>query len=218
MASRLRRFVTLRSAEIDSRIPEQRGFGILESIVVLAVIMGITVSLNSYFTGSRDQLTYQKARLELEEDLLRLMMITEENSVCEHLSFVNKVNLGTKSGDVLAKLDKLELDGTPVIEVKKAKNKRYEVKSIDLMQDSVFYAVAPTRVRGSIRIRTEFYDRYGKPIPSIPEEKKSQYIDIILASESGSVITSCYGSFSRRIACRDGNGLYNAEAQPNCQF
>lgn len=197
-------------------VPNQRGFGILESIVVLAVVMGITVSLNSYFTGNRDMLTYQKARLELEEDLLRLMMITEENSVCEHLNFVGRVTLKSKAGDIIAKLNKLELKGVPVIEVKK--KKRYEVKAIEILQDSVFYAVAPKRVRGSIRITTEFFDRYGKVIPSVPVEKKSSFIDIILASDNGSTVSSCYGSFSRRISCRDGNGLYNAEAQPNCVF
>lgn len=204
------------SKNVEIKGLEQKGFGILESLVVLALILSVTAGLNSYFVGSRDQLTYQKARLEFEEEILRLMMITEENSMCEHLSFIGKVNLATDPGSVLASLPKLEVDGHTILEVKK--KKRYEVKSIDLMQDSIFYAIAPTRVRGSIRIKTEYFDRFGKPVTSIPEEKKAAFVDIILASDTGGPITSCYGSFSRRIACRDGNGLYNAEAQPNCQF
>ncbi|MES2744544.1 MAG: hypothetical protein V4655_03915 [Bdellovibrionota bacterium] len=215
MKKQLIRFVTLRKDE-SSEMRGEEAFGILESLVVLALIMTVIVSLNQYFIGSRDQVLYQKARLDFEEDILRLMMITEENSVCEHLSFINKVNLGSAPRTVLAKLSSIELDGMPIIEVKK--KKRYEVKSIELMQDSIFYAVAPTRVRGSIRIKTEYYDRYNKPIASVPEHKKQAYVDIILASDSGGPITSCYGSFSRRIACKDGNGLYNAEAQPNCVF
>lgn len=215
MRKRLIRFVSFRNA--DSGPSDQSGFGIIESIVVLALILSVTAGLNSYFVGSRDQLTYQKARLEFEEEILRLMMVTEENSMCEHLSFIGKVKLAEKPGTVLATFPKLELAGNTVLEVKK--KRRYEVRSIELLQDSVFYAIAPTRVRGSIRIKTEFFDRFGKPVASIPEEKKSAFVDIILASDTGSgPITSCYGSFSRRIACRDGNGLYNAEAQPNCQF
>jgi hypothetical protein len=214
----MRRLLT-KSALLRNRTGKGRGeeaFGILESLVVLALILTVVVSLNWYFVKGRDQLVYQKARLEFEEDILRLMMITEENAVCEHLSFINNVKLALAPHTVLAKLDRIELYGTPVLEVKK--KKRYEVKSIELVQESIFYAIAPTRVRGRIIVRSEFYDRYGKPVASVPAEKKMAFVDIILASDTGGPVTSCYGSFSRRIACRDGNGLYNAEAKPNCVF
>ncbi len=204
------------SSSSGAQVTSESGFGIVESLVVLALIVTVIVMLNSYFTGTRDQLILQKARLEFEEEILRLMMITEENSVCEHLNFIDKVSLQIKPGSVLASFKKLELDGNPILEVKK--KKRFEVKSIELLQDSIYYAINPTRVRGSIRIKSEFYDRFDKPLLSVPEDKKTAYVDIILASDTGDKISSCYGSFSRRIACRDGNGLYNPEVQPNCKY
>lgn len=199
----------------------QAGFGIIESLIVLLVISAVAAGLSQYFLSSKDQILYRKARLGFEEDMLRLMMITEENTVCEHLSFVNNgasLQLtGGKGGVRLASIKSLKFDGAPVLEVEK--KKRYEVKSIELMQESIVYAGYPSRARGSLVIKVEFLDKNGDPMP-LKEDQKLGRVDVILASDqtAAGLITSCYGTFSRKISCLDGNGKFNPEATPNCQF
>jgi hypothetical protein len=205
----------------------QAGFGIIESLLVLLVISAVAAGLSQYFLSSKDQVLYRKARLAFEEDMLRLMMITEENSVCEHLSFVGSARLqltGGRGGVRLNSIDTLKFDGAPVLKVER--QKRYEVKSIELMQESIVYASYPSRARGSIVVKVEFLDKNKVPIVfkdadgNPTDAPKTGRIDVILASDqtAGGVITSCYGAFSRKISCKDGNGTYNPEATPNCQF
>lgn len=210
----------MRFAKWASDKQGQAGFGIIESLIVLLIISAVAAGLSQYFLSSKDQVIYRKARLGFEEDMLRLMMITEENSVCEHLSFVNSANLqltGGAGGVRLANLKILNFDGAPVLKVEK--KKRYEVKSIELMQESIVYASYPSRARASLVVKVEFLDKNGDPIP-LKDEQKLGRVDIILASDqsAGGQITSCYGTFSRKISCHDGNGKYNPEATPNCQF
>ncbi|MBC7531210.1 MAG: type II secretion system protein [Oligoflexus sp.] len=197
----------------------QSGFGIIEALVVLLLIAGAAAGLGQFFLSSKDMVLNQRARLAFEEDLLRLMMITEENSVCEHLNLVSSgfKLLNTGSSNLrIGEIPKLEFDN--VVMAKVGKDRRYGIKSIELFQLSVEYGKNPRRARGSIVIVPEFYEKDGITVKKGSELPEKGNIDVIIAADPGGLINSCYGTFSRKISCLDGNGIFEPERTPNCQF
>ena len=195
----------------------QSGFGIIEALVVLLLIAGAAAGLGRFFLSSKDMVLNQQARLAFEEDLLRLMMITEENSVCEHLNLVSSgFKLQPGSQVAIGKIPVLEFDQVTMAKV--GKDRRYGIKSIELIQLSREYGTNPRRARGSIVIVPEFYEKDGITVKKGSKLPTRGNIDVIIAADPGGLITSCYGTFSRKISCLDGNGTFNPEATPNCQF
>lgn len=198
----------------------ESGFGIIESLVVLAIILTVTASLNQYFTSSRDEVVYRKAKLGFEEDILRLFMVTEENSVCEHLDFVRngvyKLDSGATEGPEL-ELPEIKIDGVSVIKVDSPadqQKKRYAVSKVTVKQISKRYAQYPSRARGEIIIYATISKGKNKPRLNV-----KQNIELILAGNSANstTVTSCYGTFSRDIACADRGKHYDPNRKPSCQ-
>ncbi len=195
----------------------EEGFGIIEAVVVMAAVLAIIVYMGQTFVSRKQFIAQQSAALHFQEDLERLFLVTEENSVCEKLNFVGKASLAGGAQTTIAKYDEISLSGMPVI--KTGLYGFYRIKEIELKQESIVFAHNPERAKARIYVRAEFFAPDKKTI--VAEGKGSpapreMFVELVVASDSGSTIDSCYGTFSRRIACIDSNGSYNPESKPNC--
>jgi type II secretory pathway pseudopilin PulG len=204
---------------IKRPVSAESGFGIIESMVALAAILIVGTILNTVFVGSADVLVYRKSRLLFEEKLLQLMVVTEENNVCEHLNIVQGGFFAKSApGDVIATLNNINVDGQNLIEV--GRKGLFEIKKIEVIQDSITFGVNPVRARAKIVVTAEFFESKDKtkPVARVPLDQKTGGVVIMVAMDGSNRINSCYGTFSRRISCIDANGVYNPEKKPNCSL
>lgn len=200
----------------------QSGFGIIEALVALAAISLIVVAVNKQFLGNRENTAIRKARALFDVDMVRLMMVTEENNVCERLNIIGRPMPGRGNK---VDLDRLTYGSEVLFErhaVSKATHKDkalYRIKTIKLEQTSDQFGIIPKRARAEIQLEAAFFNPNGQEI-KIGDARRDMdtkgFADIIIASRDGAIIDSCYGIFSRRIACTDENKTYNPEGDPSC--
>ena len=200
----------------------QSGFGIIEALVALAAISLIVVAVNKQFLGNRENTAIRKARALFDVDMVRLMMVTEENNVCERL---NILGLKMPGRNNKIDLDRLTYGSEVLFErhsVSKAPHKDkalYRITSIRLEQTSEQFGIAPKRARAEIQLEAAFFTPSGQEIKLGDARKdidSKGFADIIITSDDGATIDSCYGIFSRRIACTDEKKTYNPEGDPSC--
>lgn len=201
----------------------QAGFGIIEALIALAAISMIAVAINKQFLGNRENTAIRKARTLFDADLIRLMMVTEENSVCERLNIIGLPMPGVNGAINLPRIlygNQVLLE-THAASVAPNKDKAlYRIERITLRQTSNRFGIRPRRARATIELEARFFNTRGQEIALGPDRKARDtlgYAEIIIAAQNGSTIDSCYGIYSRRIACNDENRIYNPEGDPSCQ-
>lgn len=194
----------------------QSGFSILENVFILAFVLMTALWTNTRFLQSRSLVANGAARLKFEEEILRLMQVTKEDSICERLNFVKSGVFVSNQRKRLASYDEIKLDGTVL--VKKGKRPHYEIKSLTLDQDSPVFGLNPTRVQAYISLVADFYDQKGKTIERVNWSSKNRGVALVLVADANGQVVGCYGSFSRRLACEDAQGTYDREATPNCKI
>ncbi|MBC7659279.1 MAG: hypothetical protein H7249_06180 [Chitinophagaceae bacterium] len=203
------------------RTPGESGFGIIESLLVLAIILMVTTTLNQFFTSSRDEVIHRKGRIQFAEDMVRLMMVTEENDVCSHLSIANGNIKITPSFTSEVDLTKgVTIDNFPLIEPSTNDKLRYRIKRVTYEQISTNYASYPSRARAVINVYPEYRNKLGKILTGsgVPDVG---HVEIIVAGVDTSVagdntaVKHCFAAFSRRIACTDRGKHYDENAGEN---
>ncbi len=195
---------------------KESGFSILENVFILAFVLVSAQWTNTRFLQARAVNSNHAARLKAEQDIISLMQVTNEASICEHLNFVKSgIYLGADRRR-LGTFDEIKLDGVSL--VKKGKKLNYEIKSITLDQDSPIFGQNPKRAQAYIKVNTDFTDETGKSIQRINYDSKHRGISLVLVADPTGLVVGCYGSFSRRLACEDSQGVYDMEAIPNCKI
>ncbi len=197
------------------------GFSIIESLIALSVISIAVVAANKQFIDNRDATAIRKARAMFDRDMVRAMLLTRENNVCEKLNIMGLPMPGINNE---IKLKTLTYDGVPYFEVDAAptnmKTKLYRIKDIKLVQTSIQFGVTPKRARAQIEFTAAFYSTKGDELKlsgARKDKDTKSRAEIIIASRDGTTIDSCYGVFSRRITCNDENKTYSPEEDPSCK-
>ncbi len=194
----------------------QQGFGILENLIVLTILLMAALWVNRSYLDQKQMLAIDASRNMFEEDVMRIFQVTNENVICEHLNFVGSgISIGVEN-QVLGNFEAISIDGIPL--VKKGKTNKYELTSIELVQTSPVFGTNPRRVQAELILTAEFYNAKGVAIPKIDSLSKIRKVLFVVTADASNQIDSCYARFSRRLACVDSAGIYAPEAAKNCNI
>lgn len=209
--------MTLPTDAKSNKPSSESGFGIIDSLIALAIMSVFLMFFGLNFVSKKDQVAIEEARIQFDGLIAKVLITTEDNAVCDRLNIINsEYRMADASGVTLYSTNALRLGGTELIKV--GTEGRVRLKKIELVQMSRVFGVMPRRAKAQIRLTAEYLDREGRVMKNVPQADTVGLVELMIEGLDDNIVRSCYGRFSERIKCLDMRGSYSLDREPNCRI